>query len=286
MRSPREALGVQGMPITVDGRFSSLVEAGDEDVDTGQLPSSNSSSATEAKNPGPHRQRRRVRSESSDFGCPGVVGGAVHRDLTLIDSSDDPNSLCQQHPVRDHHAGWFWSHGQWMPLHNRSKTVTGSQRMPQDLDALEEDLELRSRRLLLVSGSQGQGATIETDFPSEIQSEVVDMINEDSDADEEVAPSRSHGEDVDSEARSRVGATTDMSDTDSLADNAASEVSVDDIRVPSVEPDMEVRDPQVNSLEIREAFTLDAVDLTNVFSLRASVMKTVPRFLRGPFRND
>ena len=83
-----------------------------------------------------------------------------------------------------------------------------------------------------------------------------------------------------------MGATTDMSDTDSWADNAASEVSVDDIRVPSVEPDMEVRDTQVNSLEIREAFiALDVVDLTNVFSLRASVLKTVPRFLRGPFRN-
>ena len=33
------------------------------------------------------------------------------------------------------------------------------------LDALEEDLERRNRRLLLVSGSQGQGATSETDFP-------------------------------------------------------------------------------------------------------------------------
>ena len=93
-----------------------------------------------------------------------------------------------------------------MPLHSRSRTVTGSQRMLLEtiFDALEEDLELRSRQLLVVSGSQGHGATIETDFLSEIQSEVVDMIDEDSDADEdvEVAPSRSHGEDVDSEARS------------------------------------------------------------------------------------
>ena len=37
-----------------------------------------------AKNPGPHRRRWRVRSEG-----PVVVGGAIHHDLTLIDSSDD-----------------------------------------------------------------------------------------------------------------------------------------------------------------------------------------------------
>ena len=71
----------------------------------------------------------------------------------------------------------------------------------------------------------------------EIESEVVDMTDEDSDADEvEVAPARSHGEDVESEVKS-VGPMTDMSDTNKLA---VSEVSVDDICVPNVE----VRDPQ------------------------------------------
>ena len=40
----------------------------------------------EAKNPGPHRRRRRrVPSEGSESGLPRVV----HHDLTLIDSSDD-----------------------------------------------------------------------------------------------------------------------------------------------------------------------------------------------------
>ena len=40
----------------------------------------------EAKNPGPHRRRRRrVPSEGSESGLPGVV----HHDLTLVDSSDD-----------------------------------------------------------------------------------------------------------------------------------------------------------------------------------------------------
>ena len=38
---------------------------------------------------GPHRRRRRVRSKGLDFGPPAVVGGAIHHDLTLIDSSDD-----------------------------------------------------------------------------------------------------------------------------------------------------------------------------------------------------
>ena len=38
---------------------------------------------------GPHRRRRRVRSEGSDLGPPAVVGGAIHHNLTLIDSSDD-----------------------------------------------------------------------------------------------------------------------------------------------------------------------------------------------------
>ena len=266
--SPREALGVQGMPITVGGRFASLVEAGDEDVESGQLPLSTSSFATEAKN---HRRRRRVRSEGSDLGCPGVVGAAI----PLIDSSDDdaPFTVPAAAPARPSRRLVLVPESadatpqsiqdrEWTAEH-----ATGPDSVPETiLDALEEDLERRTRRLSLVSGSQGQGATFETDFPqwesgaqfsmlsrlSEIQSEVVDMTDEeDSDVDEdiEVGPARSHGEDVESEATSGVGPMTDMSDTDSLADNAASEVSVDDIRVPSVEPDVEVRDPQVNSLE-------------------------------------
>ena len=57
------------------GRFASLVDAGDEDVDSGQLPPSTSSFAA-AKNLGPHRRRRRVRSECSNRECPRVVGAA------------------------------------------------------------------------------------------------------------------------------------------------------------------------------------------------------------------
>ena len=44
--------------------------------------------------------------------------------------------------------------------------VTGPDSVPETiLDAFEEDLEPQTRWLLVVSGSQGQGATVETDFP-------------------------------------------------------------------------------------------------------------------------
>ena len=102
----------------------------------------------------------------------------------------------------------------------------GSDSMPETiLDALEEDLERRNRRFLLVSGSQGQGATIGTDFPQresgaqfsmpsrpfEIQSEVMDTTVEDFDVDEdvEVSPARSVEND-------RPRGVFDTSDTDSL----------------------------------------------------------------------
>ena len=47
-----------------------------------------------------------------------------------------------------------------------------------------------------------------------------------------------------------------------------------------------VHDIRGNNAAIREAFlSLDAVDLHTIFDKRASVMKSVPRFLRGSFRN-
>ena len=81
----------------------------------------------------------------------------------------------------------------------------GSDSVPETiLDALEEDLERRNRRLLLVRGSQSQGAM--PSRPSEIQSVVMDTTVDDSDVDEEVSPARSVEND-------RPGGT---SDTDSL----------------------------------------------------------------------
>ena len=75
----------------------------------------------------------------------------------------------------------------------------------------------------------------------------------------------SQGGVVDSElarSRSAVDRTTNDSFRKFSWDKAVSEVSADDIRVPIIELDVEVRDPQLNSVEIREALTSrDAVDL-------------------------
>ena len=50
------------------------------------------------------------------------------------------------------------------------------------------------------------------------------------------------------------------------------------------DPDREVVEAH-SSAAVRLVFsTLDEVDLTRIFRLRASVMKTIPSFLRGPFR--
>ena len=121
-----------------------------------------------------------------------MVGAAIHHDLTLIDSSDGapftvprpataparpsrrlvlvPGSV-DATPQSIQDRGWTAEH------------AMGSDSVPGTiLDALEEDLERRNRRLLLVSGSQGQGAM--PSRPSEIQSEVMDTTVDDSDVDE------------------------------------------------------------------------------------------------------
>ena len=210
---------------------TSVANATQLDDVSGQLPLSTSSSATEAKNPGPHRRRRRVRSEGSDRGFPGVVGAAIHHDLTLIDSSDDdapftvPRSAAA--PARPSRKSVDATPQSIQDREWTAEHATGPDSVPDTiLNALEEDSERQNRWLLLVSGSQGQGSTIETDFPqwesgaqfsmpsrpSEIQSEVVDMTVEDSDVDEdvEVAPARSVEND-----RPRPG-VSDTSDTESL----------------------------------------------------------------------
>ena len=64
-----------------------------------------------------------------------------------------------------------------------------------------------------------------------------------------------------------------------------SEVSTDDIPVPLSEPDVDVRGAHAGSPEIRAAFVfLDTIDLRTTFA-RASVMKSIPHWLKGPFRN-
>ena len=65
-----------------------------------------------------------------------------------------------------------------------------------------------------------------------------------------------------------------------------SEVSTDDIPVPLSEPDVDVRGAHAGSPEIRAAFVfLDTIDLRTTFARRASVMKSIPQWLKGPFRN-
>ena len=65
-----------------------------------------------------------------------------------------------------------------------------------------------------------------------------------------------------------------------------SEVSTDDIPVPLSEPDVDVRGAHAGSPEIRAAFVfLDTIDLRTTFARRASVMKSIPHWLKGPFRN-
>ena len=65
-----------------------------------------------------------------------------------------------------------------------------------------------------------------------------------------------------------------------------SEVSVDEEPEPPTAPDPEVVTTRGLTPAIRAALTeLDGVDLTHEFTRRAAIMKTVPHFLRGPFRN-
>ena len=74
------------------------------------------------------------------------------------------------------------------------------------------------------------------------------------------------------------------SDTESLADGAST-VSIHSV-VEEESPADVVHDIRGNSVVIREAFlSIDAVDLHTIFAKRAAVMKAIPRFLRGSFRN-
>ena len=75
------------------------------------------------------------------------------------------------------------------------------------------------------------------------------------------------------------------SDTESLNGGASSASGTEE--VPAIpEPGMAFEDVRLNSCEIRDSFvSLDAVDLIVVFSRRVVLMKTVPHFLRGAFRN-
>ena len=75
------------------------------------------------------------------------------------------------------------------------------------------------------------------------------------------------------------------SDTESLSDGAST-VSVDGVVADVSEPELAVPEVRVTSQAIRDAVVaLDAVDWSVVFSKRAAVMKTIPNFLRGSYRD-
>ena len=72
---------------------------------------------------------------------------------------------------------------------------------------------------------------------------------------------------------------TDDSDTDSVAGSVRQEDIVSVVDDPA-----DIAMPRAPTL--RHAFrNMDDVDVERIFSLRASVMRSVPRFLHGPFRN-
>ena len=74
------------------------------------------------------------------------------------------------------------------------------------------------------------------------------------------------------------------SDTESLSDGVSIAIVHSTVEEES-SVDI-VHDMREDSAAIREAFlSLDAIDLHTIFAKRASVMKNVPQFLRGSFRN-
>ena len=183
------------------------------------------------------------------------------------------------------------------------------------LDALEEDLVRRNRRLVLVDGSRRQGSTTETDFtrwdsdaqfsmpsrPSEFQSQIVDVTVMDSDSSPVVTP------------RPLAVEGTQPAQVDSLSANRFAPLEDDDPRIEDssnesetlsvVNPEFvdrvqevplfprddsvaQVRHPQGAMIEditvspaIRTALrSLDEVDVQHLFRDRAVVMKHCEMF--------
>ena len=183
------------------------------------------------------------------------------------------------------------------------------------LDALEEDLVRRNRRLVLVDGSRRQGSTTETDFtqwdsdaqfsmpsrPSEFQSQIVDVTVMDSDSSPVVTP------------RHLAVEGTQPAQVDSLSANRFAPLEDDDPRIADssnesetlsvVNPEFvdrvqevplfprddsvaQVRHPQGAMIEditvspaIRTALrSLDEVDVQHLFRDRAVVMKHCEMF--------
>ena len=78
------------------------------------------------------------------------------------------------------------------------------------------------------------------------------------------------------EVRIHTPKDTDTSETGSVEGELASEVSADEI------PDVAREEPEMRIPHMRG---IAVVNLENVFTFRPCFMKSVPRFMRGPFRN-
>ena len=82
------------------------------------------------------------------------------------------------------------------------------------------------------------------------------------------------------------GLRNEGTESENFDKDVASEVSGDDEFVQTTEPNPLVVESREVTPAIRAALAeLDTIHLVVEFSQRASVMKTVPHFLRGPFRS-
>ena len=159
--------------------------------------------------------------------------------------------------------------------------------MPASSGAVRRVLELqagrRPGRLVLVS--QDLPATTVRDTELEGVDHHAIGTPRDSASDDTVSVGRGSEQDIGSVPGSleEAGVDVDPLDEDGLAD-AASAVSEDVEASAPVEPDPPVREVAITPAVRAALAWLDQVDLVEVFKPRASVMKSVPKFLCGAFR--
>ena len=240
----------------------------------------------EATHPGPRfKRRRRV--------VPGSGSSGSEPELTLLDTPE--LSATQVHfpeerlrrairPVRE---GTDLLYTQW-----DSDPRTGSQEVEEARSVRDDSLpsnrdpenghlpiDQPSRRLVLASGERLQVSpeAVFEPWTATSPSQEVPIPN---DRDHEA---RAGEFGVDTLSSGEMD-TDRSSDTESLV--GASEASGEEI-VDTV-PEVEVEMPAHRAVghHVRAALVaLDAVDLSEIFRRRAVVMKSIPHFLRGPFRN-
>ena len=165
-------------------------------------------------------------------------------------------------------------------LGGSSATVAPSEAVPVSANAVDcgrfaalasHAVQSRCVKRLRLVGRASQASTV--------PAEVFDLADDDSDTDsvnsreEQVLAAPRP---IDSPVVVEEG--TDDEDAESVG------FSVSDDTVSVIEDPADVAVPRAPAL--RDAFrAMDDVDVERIFTLRASVMRSVPRFLHGPFRN-